>query len=140
MSSSSVNNILLYLAWLVAVIATLGSLYFSEIKGFIPCGMCWYQRIAMYPLAVFLGIAAFYNDYRVRKYVLPITMIGSLISLYHYSMQKMPTLFTAQPCSSGVPCNMQYINWFDFITIPLLAFTAFILITFALVFIRIREN
>lgn len=97
MSSSSVNNILLYLAWLVAVIATLGSLYFSEIKGFIPCGMCWYQRIAMYPLAVFLGIAAFYNDYRVRKYVLPITMIGSLISLYHYSMQKCPLCLQHSP-------------------------------------------
>lgn len=140
MALSARNSVLLYLSWLVAVIATLGSLYFSEIKGFIPCTMCWYQRIAMYPLALFLGIAAFYNDSRIRRYILPISTIGSLLSLYHYSMQKLPHLFPAHPCSNGVPCNMQYINWFGFITIPFLAFTAFTLITVLLLLMKVQKG
>jgi len=66
----------LYLAWLVAVIATLGSLYFSEVRGFIPCELCWYQRILMYPLAVILGVAAFVEDDKCKRYVLPLSVLG----------------------------------------------------------------
>ena len=119
----------LYIAWLVALTATLGSLYFSEIREFVPCELCWIQRIFMYPLAIILGIAVFTDDRAVRKYVLPRTIIGGIVSLYHYLVQKVPGFAEIQPCAQGVPCSGQYINWFGFITIPFLALTAFTLIT-----------
>lgn len=119
----------LYLAWLVALTATLGSLYFSEIREFVPCELCWIQRIFMYPLAIILGISVFTEDWAARKYVLPLTIIGGIVSLYHYLVQKVPGFAEIQPCAQGVPCSGQYINWFGFITIPFLALTAFTLIT-----------
>jgi disulfide bond formation protein DsbB len=127
------SSLFLYFAWLLAVIATLGSLYFSEIRLFQPCVLCWYQRIAMYPLSLFLGIAAFTNDIKITKYVLPISVIGGLISLYHYLLEKVPGFATIKPCSQGVPCDVAWINWFGFITIPFLALTAFVMITVFLI-------
>jgi disulfide bond formation protein DsbB len=127
------SSLFLYFAWLVAVIATLGSLYFSEIRLFQPCVLCWYQRIAMYPLSLILGIAAFTNEIKITKYVLPISIIGGLISLYHYLLEKVPGFATIKPCSQGVPCDVAWINWFGFITIPFLALTAFVLITVFLI-------
>lgn len=126
----------LYLAWIVAVIATLGSLYFSEIRGFIPCELCWYQRILMYPLSLILGIAAFYEEDKIKKYLLPITVIGIFVSSFHYMEQKIPGFAAIKPCTQGVPCNVQYINWFGFITIPFLALTGFLLITILLLIKR----
>jgi disulfide bond formation protein DsbB len=114
---------------LISVIATLGSLYFSDIKGFIPCELCWYQRIFMYPLSILLGIATFYNERQIIKYALPLSIIGGGISLFHYMEQKVPGFAEIKPCTQGVPCTAEYINWFGFITIPFLALTAFILIT-----------
>ncbi|MET2871664.1 disulfide oxidoreductase [Exiguobacterium profundum] len=119
----------LYLAWLVSLTATLGSLYFSEIREFVPCELCWIQRIFMYPLTILLGIAVFTEDRAVQKYVLPLTIIGGFVSLYHYLVQKVPGFAEIQPCAQGVPCSGQYINWLGFITIPFLALTAFTLIT-----------
>ncbi|MDM5205797.1 disulfide oxidoreductase [Cytobacillus kochii] len=124
------NQIMLYFSWVVALIATLGSLYFSEIKQFIPCELCWYQRIFMYPLVLILGTGTFYQDISVRRFALPMAFIGWCISLYHYLVQKMPGLAEVTPCSNGVPCSGQYINWLGFITIPFLALTAFTLIIF----------
>lgn len=135
---SPLGSYLLYLAWVVSVVATLGSLYFSEIRGFIPCELCWYQRILMYPLSVILGIAAYHNDLRIKKYVLPFSIIGTCVSLYHYMLQKVPGFALARPCVQGVPCDAMYINWFGFITIPFLALVAFILITICLLAIRKR--
>lgn len=119
----------LYLAWLVSLTATFGSLYFSEIREFVPCELCWIQRIFMYPLTILLGIAVFTDDRAVRKYVLPLTTVGGSVSFYHYLVQKVPGFAEIQPCAQGVPCSGQYINWLGFITIPFLALTAFTLIT-----------
>ncbi|WP_442951504.1 disulfide oxidoreductase [Paenibacillus sp. GYB004] len=127
--SFRLKDITLYLAWIVAVTATLGSLYFSEIKGFVPCDLCWYQRILMYPLSVILGIAAYYNETKIKKYILPLSIFGGSISLFHYLQQKVPGFAAIKPCTRGVPCNAEYINWFGFVTIPFLALIAFILIT-----------
>ncbi|MGG3468227.1 disulfide oxidoreductase [Neobacillus pocheonensis] len=123
----------LLLSWLAAIIATLGSLYFSEVMHFIPCTLCWYQRIFMYPLAIILGIAVYRNDKGIYKYVLPLSIIGILISGYHTLLQKIPYLQQFEMCTSGVPCSKDYINWLGFITIPLLALIAFIIITISLV-------
>lgn len=119
----------MYAAWLVSIIATLGSLYFSEVKGFIPCELCWYQRIFMYPLTLILGVATFKNDAALKQIVLPMSITGGIISVFHYMEQKIPGFGGIKPCASGVPCNSEYINWLGFITIPFLAMTAFTLIT-----------
>ncbi|WP_124726970.1 disulfide oxidoreductase [Staphylospora marina] len=118
-----------YLAWVTALAATGGSLYFSEILGFIPCSLCWVQRIFMYPLAIVLGIAAYRRDRSIIPYALPLSVIGGCVSLFHYLLQKVPSMALTFPCRVGVPCSQNYIDWFGFITIPFLALTAFIMIT-----------
>lgn len=137
--AAGLQSYLLYIAWLVALTATLGSLYFSEIRGFIPCELCWVQRILMYPLSIILGIAAYRGDTGIKKYVLPLSMIGIVVSSYHYMLQKIPGFGGFRPCVQGVPCDVMYINWLGFITIPFLALTAFILITIALVLLKNRD-
>lgn len=122
----------LSLSWIAAIVATLGSLYFSEVRHFIPCTLCWYQRIFMYPLAIILGIAVYRNDRGIYKYVLPMSIIGMLISGYHTVLQKIPYLQQFEMCTSGVPCSKDYLNWLGFITIPLMAFIAFTIITISL--------
>ncbi len=135
-TKSTFQDYILYLAWIVSLVATLGSLYFSEIKGFIPCELCWYQRILMYPLVIILGIAVFDQNKKIKKYVLPFSVIGMGVSFYHYLIQKVPGLAAVKPCVGGVPCNGQYINWLGFITIPFLALIAFVFITVLMLLIR----
>lgn len=118
-----------YLAWLIALVATLGSLYFSEIRGFVPCELCWYQRILMYPLAIILAVASFRNDEKVTAYTLPLTVLGMAVASFHYAMQWLPDLAGGGLCTGGVPCSGRYINWLGFITIPFLSLIAFTLIT-----------
>jgi disulfide bond formation protein DsbB len=138
--SSANKGLLLYGAWFVSLVATMGSLYFSEIKGFIPCDLCWYQRIAMYPLVLILGIATFQNDLKAFRYVLPLSLLGGSISVLHYLEQKIPGFGGFKPCVSGVPCNAEYINWLGFITIPFLALIAFALITVFMLFLAWKEK
>lgn len=136
MRKTDISQLLLYVAWLVSIIATLGSLYFSEIQSFIPCELCWYQRILMYPLVLILGIATFQNDKSVKKYVLSISIIGGSISLFHYLEQKVPGFAEIKPCANGVPCSTEYINWLGFITIPFLALIAFSLVSACMLLVR----
>jgi disulfide bond formation protein DsbB len=123
----------LYLAWLVALTATLGSLYFSEVRLYVPCTLCWYQRILMYPLVILLGIASYRQDSSIVRYTLPFSALGMGIASYHYLEQKVPGFGLPSLCRSGVPCTTSYIDWLGFITIPFLSLTAFILITIMLV-------
>lgn len=132
------NRYSLYLAWVVSLAAVGGSLYFSEVLHYVPCNLCWYQRIFMYPQVILLGMASYRNDKRLIPYLLPLSVIGGSISLYHYAEQKIPGLAKLLPCTSGVPCNQDYINWLGFITIPLLALIAFVLIA-SLLWIGRRE-
>ena len=122
----------LWLAALVAIVATSGSLYFSEVAHFVPCALCWYQRIAMYPLAVILAIAAWRGDVDVRRYVVPLAGIGALISLYHIGVERLPGLPTGS-CSLDVPCDLIWVERFGFVTIPVMALAGFLAIITLLV-------
>lgn len=122
----------LLLSWLAAVIATLGSLYLSEVLHFIPCTLCWYQRIFMYPLAIILGVAFYRNDKDIYRYTIPLSIIGMMISGYHILLQKVPYLQQFEMCKTGVPCSKDYLNLLGFITIPMMALTAFTMITICL--------
>jgi disulfide bond formation protein DsbB len=130
----------LYLAWVVSLAAVGGSLYLSEVMGFIPCKLCWLQRIFMYPLVILLGRAAYRNDRNIIGYALPLSIIGGCISVYHYMEQKVPGMADILPCTQGVPCSEDYLDWFGVITIPLMALVAFILITVFLLMGRQRET
>lgn len=123
------NNARVLLAWIVAIIATLGSLYFSEIAGFIPCKLCWFQRILMYPLVIILGVGYYKSDSGIKHYALPLSIVGIVVSAVHYLHQKTELFDQVVKCTDGIPCSGEYINWLGFITIPLLAFTAFTIIT-----------
>lgn len=114
----------LWLAFVVALTTTTGSLIYSEVYYFEPCRLCWYQRIAMYPLALILGIAAFRRDAGVRRYVVPVATIGLLIAAYHYLIETFPGL-DAGACGTGVPCTARYVEEFGFISIAFMAFCGF---------------
>lgn len=129
----------LLLAWVTSIIAMGGSLFFSEVMGFIPCTLCWYQRILMYPLVIFLGIAFYHQEKTIYKYILPISIIGMATSSYHYALQKIPSMHEFATCTSGVPCSGQYINWLGFITIPFLALIAFTIITISMLVLWKRK-
>ena len=124
-----------WLAFIVALAATLGSLYYSEIAGFIPCRLCWYQRILMYPLVAVTLVGALRRDDYLPGYVLPLSILGMGVSAYHYLMEK-GVVPASATCSADVPCNITYVNYFGFITIAFLAFVAFTLITLIMLGMR----
>ena len=120
-------------SFLVATTATIGSLFLSQIAKIPPCDLCWYQRIFMFPLTIILGIALFKDDLQVKRYVVPLALIGIAIAFYHYILQRLPTL--PLPCTNEVvSCTTKQIELFGYITIPLMSATAFGLIILVLLF------
>jgi disulfide bond formation protein DsbB len=125
------------MAWVVAMLATVGSLYFSEIAHYDPCRLCWYQRIAMYPLVVILGIAAFRRDDGIRIYGRALAAIGAVIATYHLALEWIPSLDTGA-CGLGTPCTLVWFRALGFVSLPFLALSAFLLI-FTLLSVRAPE-
>lgn len=125
---AAVQPVSLWWAWAVALTSTLGSLYFSEVANFVPCNLCWYQRIAMYPLAVILLVGALRRDSGVRWYAVPLAAIGAAISTYHVLVERFPSLESSNVCSVAVPCNFVWFEEFGFVTLPYMALSAFLLI------------
>jgi disulfide bond formation protein DsbB len=119
----------LWAAFLVAAVATGGSLFFSEIAGFIPCELCWFQRICMYPLSIITLLAALRNDFRVARYLLPLPLVGACISVYHILIEN-GVVQQSTSCLVSAPggCATEWINEFGYITIPTLALTSFLLL------------
>lgn len=119
------------LAFLVALAASVGSLGLSEIASFAPCKLCWWQRIFMYPQAVVAGVAFLTNDNKVRKYLLPLSVIGLVIAVYHYIMQLFPDLLH---CSEEVAkCSTIQFASFGYMTIPVMSASAFVLLILILI-------
>jgi len=125
------RQLLLTFAWVVALVATLGSLYYSEVRLFLPCELCWYQRIFMYPQAIILAIALWRQDFGVWPYSLALSLIGGSISVLHLLEERFPNLFTLA-CKPPVPCSVEYIPQFP---IPLQALIAFALIALSMALI-----
>lgn len=122
------NEAILLLIWGQALVALLGSLFYSEIIGYVPCDLCWVQRIFMYPLVIVYGVAALKKELSIALPGLILSGIGMFISLYHYLIQKLPALQETGGACTIVPCNFQYVNYFGFVTIPFLALIAFAII------------
>jgi disulfide bond formation protein DsbB len=118
----------LALAFLIAATAMAGSLYYSEVADFVPCRLCWFQRIGMYPLAVILGVAALRRDPDVRWYALPLAGIGAVIAAYHSWLQAFPPSSGSSFCTLDAPCTTRHVWEFGFVSIPFMAFTGFVTI------------
>lgn len=130
---------LLLIIWVQAFVATTGSLFYSEVMGYIPCELCWYQRILMYPLVIIYGLALWKKDVKMTLSGLILSGIGMFVSTYHYLLQKVPAFHEmGGSCSGAVPCNVIYVNYFGFITIPFMAGVAFIVI-FVLHLLLLKE-
>ncbi len=113
----------------VALVATLGSLFYSEVAGYEPCKLCWLQRIFIYPQALLLGMALWKKDRGITDYSIVLSAVGALIAGYHYLLQLgvAPSL----PCAAvgySVSCAQRFVMQFGYVTIPLMAFTAFLMI------------
>ncbi|MGH3049432.1 MAG: disulfide bond formation protein B, partial [Gaiellaceae bacterium] len=119
----------LWIAFLVAAVGTGGSLFFSQVVGFTPCEMCWFQRICMYPLSILLLFLAFHGDNRAARYLFVFPLVGGCVSVYHLLEQNGVVKQTLQ-CSLSAPggCATKWINEFGYITIPTLALTGFVLL------------
>ena len=131
---------LIFIAWLLATIATLGSLFFSEVMEIQPCVLCWYQRIFMYPLVVIFLVGLFPLDRNVIRYALPIAVIGWGISVYHYLLYSGYIPETMQPCSQGVSCAEINLELLGFITIPMLSILSYSAIIALLLVFKKRTN
>ncbi len=129
-----------YLAWIIALVATVGSLFFSEVMNLPPCVLCWYQRIAMYPLVLIIGVGIVLRDNRMKIYALPISLIGLAIAIYHNLLYYGLIPESITPCTEGISCTSRQIEWLGFITIPLMALTAFVGVSLCLLFYKIKEK
>ena len=132
---SKIQERLLLFSWGIAFIATIGSLFFSEVMEFEPCELCWMQRILMYPLVVILGTAYVKKEIYIAIPGFILSLIGAPLALYHYIIQKIDTLSSPNFCGD-ISCTVQYINYFGFITIPFLSLVAFtsIIVLFLFIF------
>ena len=124
---------LVFASWLIAASSTLGALFFSEVMGLPPCVLCWYQRIFMFPLALLLPVGLFPFDPRIVRYALSLTIIGWPIAFFHVLLTYGLIPESIRPCVQGVPCAQNQIEWFGFVSIPLLSLAAFSVINALLV-------
>lgn len=130
--------VLLFAAWLLATTSVLGALFLSEVVGIAPCVLCWYQRVFMFPLVAILAVGLFPLDPRVVRYALPLVTAGWLVALWHVLLTQGFIPSTLSPCVRGIPCSQVEVEWFGFITIPLLSLSAFTAIGVALVAARLK--
>jgi disulfide bond formation protein DsbB len=123
----------LLVAWIVAIVTTLGSLYYSEHAGFIPCELCWYQRILMYPLVIVLGVGWLRRDAKAWMTAAPFVVIGAPVSLYHWLVERVPSFAEGSSCSIVAPCTAPYFEKLGFVTLAWMCLSSFLLIGVLLV-------
>jgi disulfide bond formation protein DsbB len=131
---------LVFACWLVATVATLGALFFSEVMQLPPCALCWYQRIFIFPLVLLLPMGLFPWDRRVIRYALPLLLVGTLFSLFQLLLVWEVIPESIQPCRQGVSCKDVQIEWLGFLSIPLLSFVAFLVMNALLIAAHFRSS
>lgn len=127
---------IIFCAWIISAVATLGSLFFSEVMMLPPCILCWYQRIAMYPLSILLFVGLLKIDRSLFRFTAPLALIGWAIAVYHNLLYYKILPESASPCVKGISCTTLQLEWLGFITIPLLSLIGFTLILLCLIFFR----
>jgi disulfide bond formation protein DsbB len=122
-----------YGAWTIALVASLGSLFFGEVMKLPPCSLCWYQRICLFPLTVLVAVGIALRDKNLFAYAIPFVIVGLGLALYHNLIYYGVVSEALSPCTQGVPCSTRQIEWLGVITIPLMALFAFLGILVCLV-------
>lgn len=123
---------ILYFVFFVALVSSLMSLYFSEVMKLVPCVLCWYQRIAMYPLVPILMFSIIKKNKDVAWYVLPISISGWALAIYHNLLYYKILPESIAPCQAGISCTTQQLLWFGWFTIPLGSLIAFTVINLSM--------
>lgn len=131
---------LVFFSWVFATVSTLGAIFLGEVMGLTPCILCWYQRICMFPLVLILAAGLFPLDARVVRYALPLALVGLGIAVFHLLVSEGIVSETLTPCTQGVPCSQQLIEWFGFLTIPMLSVAAFAAINAMLLAIHFKAS
>lgn len=131
---------MLFVAWLVALAATLGALFVGEVMGQVPCLLCWYQRIAMFPLALVLGIGCLHEDAGVRRYALPLALAGGAVALWHSLLYFGVIPEAIKPCGQGPSCTSTDMTLLGSLPLPMLSFGAFAAIALLLMFTKPKEQ
>ena len=126
--TTNLNWTILFICWIIAVVSSLGSLFFSEIMELPPCSLCWYQRVFMFPLVIILFVGLFPFDNKTYRYALPTAVCGWGFAFYHYLVYSGIIPENLQPCSQGVSCTETYLDLFGFLTIPMLSLISFTVI------------
>lgn len=121
-----IPQMLFHIAWVIALVGVVGSLFFSEVMGLPPCILCWYQRIAMYPLVLVIGTGIVLQDKRVKIYALPLVIAGTLVAIYHNFLYYGLIPENLTPCTEGVSCTSRQLELFGFVTIPLMSLIGFV--------------
>lgn len=135
-----INAALPYVAWTVALGGMIGSLIFSLAMELPPCDLCWYQRIALYPLVLIIPVGIVFRDPRLKYYALPLAVSGLAIAIYHNLLYYGFIPVDLVPCSEGVPCTQRQIEWLGFITIPLMSLASFVVTVGCLAFYKQGEE
>lgn len=120
------RHLLVYGAWLISIIAFLGSITFSEVLKLAPCKLCWIQRIFMFPLVFILGVGIVFKDEKIPFYVLPLSLTGLAVSFYHVLLYRGLIPESKAFCELGISCTTKYVEFFGFLSIPALAFLGFL--------------
>ena len=125
----------LWAAFVVAAVATGGSLFFSQVANYVPCELCWFQRICMYPLSILTLLMALANDHRAARYLLPLPIVGAGLAIYHMLVERGVVGQTAG-CSISAPggCATKWVDELGYLTIPTLTLTGFALVLAFLLF------
>ena len=131
---------LLFFAWIIATSGTLISLFFSEVVQLPVCVLCWYQRIAMYPLVLILPLALFPYDPKVVRYGGVLVAFGWLTALFHVLLVAGVIPKSAQPCVEDVPCSETHLNLLGFLNIPMMSLLTFTLIGILLIYTNIQTT
>ncbi|MDX8045727.1 disulfide oxidoreductase [Gracilibacillus sp. S3-1-1] len=134
------KDTLLFIVWAQSLIATMGSLFYSEVMQYTPCEMCWYQRILMYPLVVIYGYALYKKDIRYAFPGLILSGIGIFVAAYHYLIQKVPAMQAAGDACGLIPCTTTYVNYLGFISIPFQALVAFLVIFIIHIYLIVQKR
>lgn len=138
-STASSNGFWAYAAWFIALVGMVGSLFLSEVMELPPCSLCWYQRIALYPLVFIIGVGIATADTGWKKYAWPLVIAGLLIAAYHNLLYYGFISEDLAPCTEGIPCNAKLLELFGFITIPLMSLASFIAVAAAMALHRPTE-
>lgn len=130
----------LRLSFLMALLGTVGSLFFSEILKYPPCSLCWYQRIFLFPLVFVFGVGLWREDANYKFYAFPLALTGFIISLYHNLLYFGVISEALSPCTAGLSCSAKQLQLFGFVTIPFLAAICFLTLSSLLTFAIARKS